>query len=40
MYSLSQRHLPRWLDVIMAESRLIHRPLTIAAAPVVIAPLC
>ena len=40
MYSLSQRRLPRWLDVIMAQPRRIQRLLTIAAAPVVIAALC
>jgi hypothetical protein len=40
MYSLSRRRLPRWLDVIMAEPHRIQRLLTIAAAPLVIAPLC
>jgi hypothetical protein len=40
MHSLSQRRLPPWLDVIMGEPRRIHRRLTIAAAPVVIAALC
>jgi hypothetical protein len=40
MRSLSRRRLPRWLGVIMAAPRRIHRLLTIAAAPVAIAALC
>jgi hypothetical protein len=40
MYSLSRWRLFRWLDVIMAQPRRIQHLLTIAAAPLVIAPLC